>query len=346
MGKTLFMLLCTVCIWPLTDADASTITYTYDASGRLTRATYDDSRVIRYAYDPAGNLLTVAVQETLSLAGDFDASGGVDFADFFLFADAFGGADLVSDLDGSGMVDFADFFLFADSFGQSITGKRIAGRALEMSDLELMLQAEFKERELHVQVGLSHARDARGYGLVLRFDPLALRYREARPVGSAGLLLAREGAPGILFLGQAWPETSAGDSLEVRFDVLRDDATLQVTEGAVRENGQIRPLLLPKVMLPHLPRSFVLQPNYPNPFNSNTMIRFSLPADGDIDLSVYDLAGQKVATLVAGHRERGTYRVNWDGTDERGRELASGMYVCRLQAGKGLVETRKLVLVR
>ena len=317
-----------------------------DASGRLTSATYDDSRVIRYVYDPAGNLLTVAVQETLPLAGDFDDSGGVDFADFFLFADAFGGADPVFDLDDSGMVDFADFFLFADRFGQSITGKRIAGRALEMSDLELMLQAEFKERELYVQVGLSHARDARGYGLVLRFDPLALRYREARTVGSEGLLLAREGEPGTLFLGQAWSETSAGDSLEVLFDVLRGDAALQVAEGVVRENEQMRQLLLPEVTLSPLPRSFVLQPNYPNPFNSNTVIRFSLPADGPIHLSVYNLAGQKVATLVAGHREMGTYTVHWDGTDESGSELASGMYVYRLQAGKEWVETRKLVLVR
>ena len=55
---------------------------------------------------------------TPDVAGDFDGSGKVDFADFFLFADAFGGADPAYDLDSSGKVDFADFFLFADSFGK------------------------------------------------------------------------------------------------------------------------------------------------------------------------------------------------------------------------------------
>ncbi|MBT4502877.1 MAG: hypothetical protein HOC74_34405 [Gemmatimonadetes bacterium] len=52
------------------------------------------------------------------LPGDFDGSGLVDFADFFLFADQFGGTDPVYDIDGSGLVDFADFFLFADQFGR------------------------------------------------------------------------------------------------------------------------------------------------------------------------------------------------------------------------------------
>jgi len=56
--------------------------------------------------------------ESVSLPGDFDGSGSVDFSDFFLFADAFGGTDPLFDLDGSGSVDFADFFLFADNFGK------------------------------------------------------------------------------------------------------------------------------------------------------------------------------------------------------------------------------------
>jgi enediyne biosynthesis protein E4 len=96
-----------------------------------------------------------------------------------------------------------------------------------------------------------------------------------------------------------------------------------------------------------LPPSFILDQNYPNPFNSATVIRFALPVSGDVDLAIFNLAGQQVATLAQGAREAGTYTVNWDGRDDDGRALASGVYLYRLRTGDGQqVETRKLVLVR
>ncbi|MBI2503069.1 MAG: T9SS type A sorting domain-containing protein [Candidatus Latescibacteria bacterium] len=94
-----------------------------------------------------------------------------------------------------------------------------------------------------------------------------------------------------------------------------------------------------------LPQSFTLFQNYPNPFNSSSVIRFSLPASGEVELAVFDLAGQKVAVLAGGMREAGAYTVRWDGRDEQGHELASGVYLYRLQSG-AQVETRKLVLAR
>jgi len=120
-----------------------------------------------------------------------------------------------------------------------------------------------------------------------------------------------------------------------------DDVRLTVARRspgatAVREErGEVRP------------RSFTLDQNYPNPFNSSTAIRFSLPISADIELSFYNLAGQQVATLVEGMREAGTHTVRWDGRSDDGQELASGVYLYRLQTNDGKqVETRKLVLVR
>ncbi len=93
------------------------------------------------------------------------------------------------------------------------------------------------------------------------------------------------------------------------------------------------------------PQSFALQQNYPNPFNSGTVIRFALPSDEQVELTLYNLAGQQVATLVTGRRQAGSYAVSWDGQDESGRALATGLYFYRLQAGEK-VETRKLMLLR
>ena len=94
-----------------------------------------------------------------------------------------------------------------------------------------------------------------------------------------------------------------------------------------------------------LPTQFALEQNYPNPFNSSTVIRFSLPQHDLVDLVLYNLAGQEVANLASGRREAGTHTLSWDGRGEDGRELASGVYLCRLQAGQQM-ETRKLLLLR
>lgn len=94
-----------------------------------------------------------------------------------------------------------------------------------------------------------------------------------------------------------------------------------------------------------LPTSFVLAQNYPNPFNSETVIRFALPQAASVDLVVYDLAGQKVAELVRGQREAGTYTLYWDGRDGAGKALATGVYVYRLRTESRVV-SRKLLLLR
>ena len=93
------------------------------------------------------------------------------------------------------------------------------------------------------------------------------------------------------------------------------------------------------------PQRFTLDQNYPNPFNSGTSIRYALERLGAVKLTVYNLAGQQVATLVRGTREAGAYTVSWDGRDDDGKELASGMYMYRLRAGDGVL-THKLLLLR
>ena len=96
-----------------------------------------------------------------------------------------------------------------------------------------------------------------------------------------------------------------------------------------------------------LPESFTLSQNYPNPFNAGTVIRFALSTAAGVDLAIFNLAGQQVATLAEDGREAGTYTISWDGRDDDGRALASGVYLYRLRTGDGgQVETRKLVLVR
>lgn len=96
-----------------------------------------------------------------------------------------------------------------------------------------------------------------------------------------------------------------------------------------------------------VPSHFALYQNSPNPFNPSTTIAYDLPEATDVTLTVYNLSGQKVATLVTGKQKAGHYEVEWDGQDESGQAVASGVYLYRLETGKqGFVETRRMMLVR
>jgi hypothetical protein len=93
------------------------------------------------------------------------------------------------------------------------------------------------------------------------------------------------------------------------------------------------------------PGPWVLEQNYPNPFNGSTLIRFVVPARASVALDIYNLLGQRVVSLVDTELEQGACSCQWDGTDDAGRHLTSGMYFCRLQAGAA-IRVRKLVLIK
>jgi hypothetical protein len=93
-----------------------------------------------------------------------------------------------------------------------------------------------------------------------------------------------------------------------------------------------------------LPEDFRLLGNHPNPFNPTTTIDYELPRDALVILKVFDILGHEVKTLVRGYRAAGRWSVAWDGTDQRGRRVGSGVLLYQLRAG-GRTETRKMLLL-
>ena len=94
-----------------------------------------------------------------------------------------------------------------------------------------------------------------------------------------------------------------------------------------------------------VPQTFSLAQNAPNPFNSETVIRFALPQPSQVELTIYNLLGQPVAILVQGSSAAGTFSVRWDGRDQAGRAVTSGVYLYQLRAGE-YTKVRKLLLLR
>ena len=93
-----------------------------------------------------------------------------------------------------------------------------------------------------------------------------------------------------------------------------------------------------------LPTSFALGQNYPNPFNPSTIIPYQIPVSTHVRLEVFNLLGQRLATLVDAERSAGAHTAQWDGTDVAGRAVGAGVYIYRLSGG-GMTESRRMVLV-
>jgi hypothetical protein len=93
-----------------------------------------------------------------------------------------------------------------------------------------------------------------------------------------------------------------------------------------------------------LPRTFRLGQNYPNPFNPTTMIEFSVPERADVQLDIYNILGRKVETLVDREMAAGDYTVQWDGTNQSGQSVATGIYLYRLTTGDHTASRKMLLL--
>ncbi len=94
-----------------------------------------------------------------------------------------------------------------------------------------------------------------------------------------------------------------------------------------------------------LPKQVELAQNYPNPFNPTTTIRFGLPEESPVRLTVFNILGQKIAELVNDDRAAGYHTVTWDGRNALGQRVASGIYLYRLET-RGLVTTRKMIMLK
>jgi len=94
-----------------------------------------------------------------------------------------------------------------------------------------------------------------------------------------------------------------------------------------------------------VPAEFSLEQNYPNPFNPSTMISFSLKEDANITLVVYSILGNKVATVYSGRAGMGRHEFEWNGENDSGRAVSSGIYLYRLEVGVNSL-TRKMLLLK
>ena len=135
------------------------------------------------------------------------------------------------------------------------------------------------------------------------------------------------------------------DNLEEGDEIIRLVGTIDGLEGDEVEITISDPGAA-KAVIQTLPTAFALADNFPNPFNPTTTIQYALPQAADVELTVYNVIGQPVRTLVAEYQSAGRYAVEWDATNDSGHSLSSGLYFYRLQADEAFLEVKKMLLLR
>ena len=119
---------------------------------------------------------------------------------------------------------------------------------------------------------------------------------------------------------------------------------LRTLKAYLSEEDYNRFMILVKTEL-GLPTEFRLSQNYPNPFNLQTLIQYQLAEESWVSLRIYNIQGQAVRTLADEQQEVGYYTVPWDGRDDRGVGVATGLYFYRIQAGT-YTKTMKMLLLK
>ena len=309
----------------------------------------------------------VVDSEGRALFGLFGADNRVGFDDFFILADFFGltaedvGFDPAFDLAPSAAIDFDDFFVFADHFGRSTAAasKRVPLFAGLNAEARLYVDA----RTALPSVGEDFVLDVRmadfvavkGYGLQVQYDAGKLEFVEAltdQPLGGSALAAPQvlSDDAGVLALvahGAVVSDGEVGLSLVFRPTTEIESTVIEITDSQTYDSVGFNRLALPApVALQTRPAVFALANNYPNPFNPATTIRYALPQAADVELTVYNVVGQAVRTLVAEHQSAGRYVVEWDATNDSGHSLSSGLYFYHLQAGGEFREVKKMLLLK
>jgi hypothetical protein len=255
-------------------------------------------------------------------------------------------------------IEFEDMMLFAINF--DAVSKTLPPVKVALNRLVLVLPTGPElEGLLPVQVWLEGDGTLQGVSVLLAWNPVAVQ-----PTGFVpGELMAQQGGPYLLLSSRPGnvdaaliglrPTGITGTGRLATLDFYRlapGDPGFDFDLVRAR-NGRNEPVIVPMEIItdlvvgPEMPMVSRLYPNYPDPFNPQTTIAFDLAREGAVKLVVYGMDGRLVEVLVDQNLPAGTHRYTWQGRDQRGRSLPSGLYFARF-ATDGQTQTERMMLVR
>ena len=274
-----------------------------------------------------------------------------------------------ADVNSDGVINSLDLGFVTKNFGNdgfgappvfkgATEGGDNAGAIAKVTGIE-EVDAWWPGRVFEVTARIEGMSDVAAYGLRLTYDPDRVKPLDGDQAVAQGDIFD-ENPEGSLFfhrivpgavdvgagrIGADWSASGDASLVTVRFMALGDDpGIIDIAAGDLGNSAHMGvPLRVDAVQA--LPKVVALHQNYPNPFNPSTEIRFDIPTARDVQLRIYNQLGQTVRTLVDQRMKAGTHLMKWDGANEMGQSVASGVYFYNLEAGD-FSQIRKMTLVK
>jgi hypothetical protein len=277
------------------------------------------------------------------------STGNTGYKDEVDFAPAFGGAKGIPAPDGT--INFEELSIFAINYDavsptlktrptlpgipiQRETGLRVAQR-MTTTTFDVDLYLDNRDNLAKALIG------------EVTYDPTMLEYvstvegkdlaASQLPVFFKALTLPKQISVSAAVLGNGSTIDGSGLIATISFRVLGSGkTTVQLTRADVRDKDN-RNLVAENIQLPEaeavatvdVPATYQIEQNQPNPFNPETVIKYALPSATQVSVRIYNVVGQLVKTLVDDYQPAGQHQVVWNGTNENGERVASGIYLYR-----------------
>jgi hypothetical protein len=207
---------------------------------------------------------------------------------------------------------------------------------------------DYSSGKLNVSVDLDNSSGVYSADIVLAYDPGVLTVSEVvKAFATSGWLFEEVTEPGKVKIAMAGIEQPSEDGslVDMTFDAASADIIGKLDIVELKLNGGNL-----KATIENLPKKFALLQNYPNPFNPETWLPYQLTEPCDVTITIYNANGQVVRRLELGNKMPGNYvdkvrSAYWDGSNEFGERVSSGIYFYQLQAGKDS-SVRKMIIVK
>jgi parallel beta-helix repeat protein len=338
-----------------------------------------------FAVDDSGNYSKCyqTARATSYILGDFDGDGDVDGDDLWRLGRCYWTCwgdhrfdpycDIgPTDTAGCGLftptsccppnpdscINFEDLLIFAENFWIDPVWEKPA--PIEMPsevDISAPIVSGEKGNEVEIKLMVDNANGVKGMRIALDFDQTQLQLLSITPgkLASDSRIFFWSASDEIEIscaaLGHEYTIGGSGEVASIRFKVLREgpvNLTSRVLDLRDVENHPINCTFNKGAVVTAggTPERFALLQNYPNPFNPETYISFALPVASPVSLKIYNVAGQLVKSLADGEQmSAGLHMVRWDGTNQTGEKVASGIYFYKMNAGD-FQATKKMVVTK
>ncbi|MBN1291482.1 MAG: T9SS type A sorting domain-containing protein, partial [Candidatus Latescibacteria bacterium] len=285
---------------------------------------------------------------------DYNSDGKVGLGDLVLFGNKWGSsatqAGWISafDLNKDGSVGLGDLVLLGNEW---TPGSKVAKMAFPVNtNVGIAMDAQYDEASSAYLVNftVNDVDGLNGLGLTLAYDTEALEIVEDGIIGLGNVNITKITEEGLLDINSYFAEGEFSGTISVAFKSkgMNKDLDFELVNGIVAINSVVNAVSdLASVTLKAVPSVYSLAQNYPNPFNPTTTIEYSIPQSGHVELAIWNIAGQKVRTLVNEQQDASYRKIVWDGRNELGETVGAGLYFYKLSTGN-FTKIQKMNLIK